>query len=269
MRAAAVIGVAGLAVFVAHAGLGLGGRGFDSFANNWLYDSLVGGAAIACIVRGLAVKADRAAWLLFGAGLTFNAAAEIYYSFAFGENGNPPTPSVADVLYLSYYPCVYAGLVLLVRRQLVRFNSSMWLDGAIAATATAAVVAAAVVAPVAHATHGDLARVATVVAYPAGDLILLSIVVAVFALSAWRPAGAWLLLGLALVLGAIADSIYAYQNATESYTVGTLLDASGRHRSSRSPSPRGVRRCAEKACAWMECACCSVRRRSPRWRSGC
>ena len=225
VRASAVAGVLGLAVFIAHAGLGLGGRGFDFFANNWLYNSLVGGAAIACFARGLAVRADRAVWLLFGVGLACNAAGEIYYTFAFGESGNPPIPSIADGLYLAYYPCVYAAIVLLVRRQLVRFSASTWLDGAIAATATAALVAATVVQPVAHLSHGEFIKVATNLAYPIGDLVLLSIVVTVFALSAWRPSGAWLFLGIALMLGAIGDSIYVYQNAAGTYTVGGMLDA--------------------------------------------
>src|SRR5215472_12626014 len=104
VRASGAVGLLALGVYVAHAGFGAGGRGFDFFANNWLYDSLIGGAAIACLARALTVKADRAAWLFFAAALACNAAGEIYYTFAFGEDGNPPTPSVADALYLSYYP---------------------------------------------------------------------------------------------------------------------------------------------------------------------
>ena len=40
---------------------------------------------------------------------------EIYYSIAFGDSGNPPIPSLADLFYLLYYPPAYAAMVLLVR----------------------------------------------------------------------------------------------------------------------------------------------------------
>jgi two-component system cell cycle response regulator len=225
VRVAAVGAVVGFAAFVAHAGFGAGGHGLDFFANNELYDSLVTGAAVACIVRGLAVRADRAAWMCIGIGLAFNAAGEIYYSFAFGDNGNPPTPSVADGLYLTYYPFIYAGFMLLVRPRLDRHSPSTWLDGAIAAVTTAALVSALALGAIVHATPADPAAVATDLAYPLGDLLLFAMVVSVFALSGWRPGRIWLLLGLALIAGGIADTLYAYLNAVNSYTVGTLLDA--------------------------------------------
>jgi diguanylate cyclase (GGDEF)-like protein len=224
LRAAAALALAGLAFHALHSGLGLGGRALDDFTNNWLYDSLVLGAALACIVRAALVQTDRAAWLLIGAALSCNAAAEIYYSLAFGE-GDAPVPSPADALYLAYYPCVYVGLVLLVRRRFEHFAASTWMDGAIAAAATAAIVAAFAVAPIVRASNGSAISVATELAYPVGDLLLLSIVAAVFALSRWRPGRAWALLGAALVVGGIADTIFAYQNATGSYAVGTLLDS--------------------------------------------
>src|SRR5205823_5349238 len=46
----------------------------------------------------------------------------------------------------------------------------------------------------------------------------------VFALSSWRPGRSWLLLGTGLALGAVADTIYVYQNAAGTYVVGTILD---------------------------------------------
>jgi two-component system cell cycle response regulator len=225
LRISAIAAAGAFAFYVAHVGFGLGGRHLDFFANNWVYDTLVSGAGLACLTRALAVREDRAAWACFGIGLLFNAAGEIYYSFAFGDNGNPPTPSVADALYLSYYPCIYAGIVLLVRARLDRFSPSTWLDGAIAASTTAALVAAFTLDPILKSTPTDPAAVATVLAYPFGDLLLLAIVAAVCALSGWRPGRTWLLLGVALIAGAIADTLYAYLNATQSYTVGTLLDA--------------------------------------------
>ena len=117
----------------------------------------------------------------------FDAAGEIYYSIAFGESGTPPIPSVADLLYLLYYPMAYAGLVLLVRQRIRAFRTSTVLDGAIAATTTAAVVATLAFDVIVHGAAGGAMAVATTLAYPVGDMVLLAISVAVIALSGWRP----------------------------------------------------------------------------------
>jgi two-component system cell cycle response regulator len=51
------------------------------------------------------------------------------------------------------------------------------------------------------------------------------IVVAMFALTGWRPGRAWLLLGFGLGLEAVADFAYAYANANGTYVVGGWLDS--------------------------------------------
>jgi hypothetical protein len=49
--------------------------------------------------------------------------------------------------------------------------------------------------------------------------------VGVFALSGWRPGRAWLLLGAAMALSAIADTVYLYEAAKDTYVVGGVLDS--------------------------------------------
>ena len=49
--------------------------------------------------------------------------------------------------------------------------------------------------PIVEATVGDPVTVAVNLAYPLGDLLLLSLVVASFALSGWRPDRGWMLMG--------------------------------------------------------------------------
>ena len=53
-----------------------------------------------------------------GRGLALDATGEVYYTLAFGDIGNPPIPSLADLFYLLYYIGAYAGLVLLVRARI-------------------------------------------------------------------------------------------------------------------------------------------------------
>ena len=61
--------------------------------------------------------------------------------------------------------------------------------------------------------------------YPLLDLLLLSLVVASFALSGWRPDRGWLLLALGLGLMALGDGVYLFQAAKGTYVEGRLLDA--------------------------------------------
>src|SRR4051794_108520 len=188
LRILSVAGLLALAFHVAHGQFGLGGPAADRFTYDWLYDAVIVGGAASCLARSALVKRERLPWLILGIGLAFNAAGEIYYSLAFGDSVNVPIPSLADLFYLLYYPAAYIALVLLVRRRIERFRAAQWLDGAIAASASAAVIASAAFQPIAHdASHGSAATIATNFSYPVGDLILLAIVIGAFGLANWRP----------------------------------------------------------------------------------
>jgi two-component system cell cycle response regulator len=226
LRGCAIAGAAAIAFHLAHGAFGFGGRGLNRFTYDWLYDALVVGASVSCLARAWLIRRERLAWLLLGVGLAFNATGELYYSVVFGDSGTPPIPSLADLFYLLYYPAAYAALVLLVRGRMHNFSASTWLDGAIAATTSAAVIAAIAFEPILHsATHGNTASIATTLAYPVGDMILLGIAVGVFALSGWLPGRAWLLLGVGLGMSSIADTGYVYASANGTYAVGGLLDS--------------------------------------------
>ena len=214
-----------LALFTAHAGFGLGGKGLDSLFNDWVYNGLILAAAASCIVRAVRVSTDRFAWILLGFGLLAWSAAEIYNTVHLSKLANPPYPSLSDALWLTFYPASYIAFVLLVRRRMRDARASLWLDGLVAALAVTTVGEVLVFEPVVSTTGGSPLQVATDVAYPLADLMLLALVVGVFALAGWRPGRAWALIGAGLAAMAIADSVYAYQAANQTYVEGTALDA--------------------------------------------
>ena len=219
--------MAGLAfaAYTAHLAVNFGGEGLDGFFNSWVYDGLIFASAAACLWRAAADERERGAWLFLGLGLSLWLAGELYWTFFLADLESPPFPSPADVGYLGFYPCCYVALVLLARSRLSHIALSTWLDGAIAGLAVAALATALALQPVVDASAGNFAAVATNLAYPIGDITLLSLVVAVLGLSRWRPGRAWLLIGAGLSLNAVADVIYLVQTANETYTEGTLLDA--------------------------------------------
>jgi two-component system, cell cycle response regulator len=225
-RAAVGVGALAIVFHIAHGQLGLGAPALNTFTESTLYDAVVSAAALSCLVRGVLIRRERLAWLALGLGLSFNAAGEVYYTIAWGDSGTPPIPSVADLLYLLCYPAAYAGLVLLARARIERINASAWLDGMIAATTLAAVISSIAFAPILHSvSHASAIALATTMAYPVGDMVLLGIVACAFALSGWRPGRAWLLLGLGFGVWAVADTAYTYANATGTYTSGGVLDS--------------------------------------------
>ena len=93
----------------------------------------------------------------------------------------PPYPSIADVFYLGFYPASYVGLLLLLRARLRSLTPGVWVDGITAALAVAAIGSAVLIGVVLDTTDGSASVVATNMAYPLGDVILLSLVVGGFA----------------------------------------------------------------------------------------
>ena len=54
----------------------------------------------------------------------------------------PPTPSLADVFYIAFFPLAYVAIVLFMRGEVRRMNSPSWLDSAVAGLGAASVCAA-------------------------------------------------------------------------------------------------------------------------------
>ncbi len=214
-----------LAAFTLHAALWRG-DGLDSFFNDWVYNALVLTAAASCLVRAARVREQRTPWLLLGVGLTLWSAAEITNTLYLSKLDSPPYPSIADAMWLAFYPASYVALVLLVRGRIAgQRRASLWIDGLIAALTVAALCEVLVFQPVIQTSGGTALEVATDLAYPLCDLLLLSLVVGVIAMTGWRPGRAWALIGAGLAAAVAADCIYAYQAANGTYTEGSILDA--------------------------------------------
>ena len=215
----------GLIAHALHTTFGLGGSGLDSVFNDWVYNAVFMGAALTCLIRGILVPAERAAWLAIGTGLTSWGIGDIYWTLVLADKESIPYPSLADAFYLCEYPAIYVGILFLLRASVKRFHPSLWLDGAIGALAVAALGSALLYPAIRTGTEGAAATVATNLAYPLGDLLLLSFLVGALALTGWRPGRSWTLIAAGLTASAVADSVFLYQAATGGYSEGTWLDS--------------------------------------------
>jgi len=79
------------------------------------------------------------------------------------------------------------------------------MDGLIAGLAVSALGAALIIGTILQRAQGNTAAVATTLAYPIGDVLLLASVTAVLALTGWRPGRTWAVLGAGLALSAVGD----------------------------------------------------------------
>src|SRR3954469_373535 len=200
---------AGLVVHVLHGVLGLGIGLPESAYDDWVSNAVLVGAALVCLARAVLVPQERAAWALIGFGLGTWSAADIYSTVVLSKLDEPPYPSIADAGWLLFYPAFWVALVLLLRRRVREFHASLWLDGIVAALGMAACAATIVLPPIlAMSVQGDAAAVAVNLAYPAGDVLLIALLVGALALTGWRPDRSLTLIGLAVCLSGVADMSY-------------------------------------------------------------
>jgi diguanylate cyclase (GGDEF)-like protein/PAS domain S-box-containing protein len=183
-------------------------------------------AALLCALRVKSAGSERVAWAIMATAVAVDLLGWLVYWTVIEGLDPVPFPSVADALWLAAYALYYVALLALLRARVARFESSAWLDGAIGALALGALSAVLVFAPVLASTGGNRLAVITNLGYPLGDMLVLSLVVMTFAFSGWRPGRAWLLVGGAMSIKVVADSIYLYQSSAGTWEQGSLLNVS-------------------------------------------
>jgi two-component system cell cycle response regulator len=218
-----VLLLGGTAVVALHDWLGIGAS-LDFAISEALYDAVVLGAGIACLLRASDYPRERAAWLFIGAAILGWGAAEIYWTAFIEGNASAPYPSPADLGYLVFYPLAYAGMAMLVRARVHEIRWRLWMDGLIAALGTAALGTAFVFDFVAEKATGTTLEKLTTLSYPLGDIAMLSMVVGVIALTGWRPGRTWSLLLAGLSALVIADIAFTLQSTEAALPGGEWIN---------------------------------------------
>jgi diguanylate cyclase (GGDEF)-like protein len=191
---------------------------FDSL----LYPALNIAAAAFVFYRAFLVRAERWPCLLIGAGMASTAAGDVVYALWVPEG---QVPSIADPLYLAFYPLMYAGIVLLMRERLRRVPTAFRLDALICSLTLGAVAAAVATGPINAAMQGEPATVFVGLAYPVGDLLLLALTAGMLPILGWRAELRWGFLVAGFMAFAIADTVYLFQTSAGTYLEGTWVDA--------------------------------------------
>lgn len=168
---------------------------------------------------------ERPAWLAVAAALAANGVANALVILRV----TGVAAELVDPLYLVFGPLLLVAIVLLHRRRHGRLSGQVWLDGAIAVTAVAA-LAAALIYPVLSTLSGDLVLTATAaILYPAHDALLLALVAQIFLVRGRRPGRTWWLMAAALSVFLVADlaslvqATYAGATASPFVVAGWLV----------------------------------------------
>ena len=198
---------------------------YSTFYDVWVANVGYAGCAALCVWRAIARPAGRRGWGMLAAGLVLFTAGSVLWT-SWIQFFNPvPYPSIADACFLGFFVMAFPGIGLLVRDTLPKTSKTIWVDALIAALGVAALEATLVIGPIWKASAGDFGTVATNIAYPIGDLVLVTMIVAVFAVRGWRPSRLWWTLGMGLVIFAAADSVYVLRVTSGTYVTGTPLDS--------------------------------------------
>ena len=176
-----------------------------------------------CLARGFVERRRRATAFVLGAALLSWAIGDVVVTVQSLGGATPPSPSLADVFYLSFYPLAYIAVTLFVRTEVRGMTSANWLDGVIAGLGAAAVCAAFAFHSVLQSSGRDVLGTVANLAYPVGDVLLLGLVVGAFAVLSGRSKAPWGLLAAGLFLNVLGDTSNLFQNSIGASRVGSTL----------------------------------------------
>ena len=196
-----------------------------TWLDGWSVCGIEAVASFMCIARGLNKHPGRAAPLALGFALLSWTLGDIFLTFESLGGKTPSTPSWADLFYIGFYPLAYVAAVQLLRKAMGRLSRPNWLDGLIAGLGAAAVCAAFAFHDIVHAAGGSALSAATNLAYPVGDLLLLSLVIGGTVLLSGRGTTPWFLLAAGVALNVIGDTFNLFQNGILDSHVGADFNA--------------------------------------------
>ena len=181
--------------------------------------------AIAAGMRLHGAKA-RLAWTLLLVGQLLYVAGDFYtYSYPDLLGGTVGFPSAGDAIYLSVYPALFAGLILLARRRNpFGRDRTVVVDSLILTVGFALLSWVFLVAPNLHLSGLTVLAKLVSVAYPLGDVLLLAAVIR-FAVQAGSKTPAFYLLGASTVALLATDCAYNYALLAGTYNHQVIYDA--------------------------------------------
>jgi diguanylate cyclase (GGDEF)-like protein len=202
-----------------------GANHYSSLVDGWMVAGFELVASGLCLGRGLVRRPGRAVALVLGVALLCWSAGDVAITIEALGGATPSAPSPADAFYLAFFPLAYVAVVLLMRGGTRRLSTPSWLDGAVAGLGAAAICAAFAFPSLRRLAGGGSLSVATNLAYPIGDLLLLFLVVGGTAMLSGRRRGPWLLLATGVAVNVVGDTSNLLSSSLGTTHFGVLANA--------------------------------------------
>ena len=201
---------------------------------NLVYDvvnNVVGLSAVAAIVVGIRLYRPVRAlpWYLFAVGLLLFVAGDFIVTiYEVVLRTKVPSPSLVDVFFLSFYPVMIVGLLMLQSSRLGRRGLTDLIDPLVVATGASlpfwiGLMRPFLIEPFAERMEIPALAVIITLAYPLMDLLLFVFLIRTLLASRERPPAYHLLAaGLGILL--LADVAWTVAQALSSYRLGSPID---------------------------------------------
>lgn len=218
----ALLGIASLALTAqaASAAFDIGGQTVAD-ANGLLVSISMCAAALAALLAAAGAPVERPARLVVSVGVALYALGEVYF-FAVQETLTY-FPTTSDLLWLSLYPLIAIGVILVVRSKGLSKLLSVLLNRATVALAIVALGYELLLKDIVSATTASTAVVAGQLTYPLLDLVVLATLLVV-GLGNRGLHLSYLLMTIGATLLMVTDTVNLNQVATGAYVPGSALD---------------------------------------------
>jgi len=201
------------------------------FRRSWSYSPLldgwlVGGFQLAacalCLLSAWARPRHRRVALAMGAACMSWTAGDLVFAVESLGGATPATPSLADGFWLGFFPLALLAVALFVRGEITRRDAVNWLDGAIAAIGMAAVCSLFAFRGSEHLVPS--LSLATRLAYPMADLLVLGVVAGSTVFVASPRRATLVLVAIGIALNAAGDTINFLQPASGASQFSAVLN---------------------------------------------
>ncbi|MBB3676450.1 putative bifunctional diguanylate cyclase/phosphodiesterase [Modestobacter versicolor] len=185
--------------------------------------AFIGGLVVVTLLRARLYREDRRAWALVALALLSYLCGGLVDALGGGSPTGADRPSWADLGWLGFYPLTALALLTMLRARVPRVSALTWLDGVVVGLTVATLGSAFAVGGVLRGTEGSTAAVATAIAYPLLDTLLLVLLLGALAVIGRGAGAAWWWLSLGLLFFAASDAVYALRVADGSDPFSGLL----------------------------------------------
>ncbi|MGH2850150.1 MAG: ATP-binding protein [Solirubrobacteraceae bacterium] len=196
---------------------------FSPSLDGWLVVGFEALASGLCAAAGVIGPAPRRVALTMAAACLAWTVGDLVVTLQSLGGSTPPSPSLADIFYLLFFPFAFVAVLLFARSETKRGGLLGWVDGAIAAIGMAAFCAGFAFHGLEHLFTGVPLSVAANLAYPIGDLVLLGMVAASSVVVTDRSRATLVLVAVGLAVNAAGDT-FNFAGAGAS-SVGIVVNA--------------------------------------------